>query len=128
MRFLKISVLMLCGFCLFHFEGSAQNTTRLLIGSWYFVNQEKDKVDLSNILTFSLEGVYTYQIAGLEGVGYWTISKNRKFLTIRNFRYTHLPQGTPENFELAIESIDDTELVLSRRVKKKKIKTKYRKL
>jgi hypothetical protein len=128
MKLIKKLLLLVACFWLLQPEASAQNTTRLLIGEWYFVNEEKDKVDLNNVLTFSLEGVYTYRIAGLQGVGYWELSKNKQYLLIRDFRYTHLPQSPPERFEIAIEYIDDTQLVLSRRIKKKKIKTKYRKL
>ena len=112
----------------------AQSVTRLLIGQWQAsqdlpnLSQIPDNAVFLDVIEFSAQGDYRYGYSNIIGKGVWELSKDEQKIKISNFSTKIATVTKHKNFAFDIEKITENELWISRKVKKKTIKMKYKKV
>ena len=111
-----------------------QSVTRLLIGQWQAsqdlpnLSQIPDNAVFLDVIEFTAQGDYRYGYSNIIGKGVWELSKNEQKIKISNFSTKVATVTKHKNFAFDIEKITENELWISRKVKKKTIKMKYKKV
>ena len=112
----------------------AQSVTRLLIGQWQAsqdlpnLSQIPDNAVFLDVIEFSAQGDYRYGYSNIIGKGVWELSKDEQKIKISNFSTKIATVTKHKNFAFDIEKITENELWISRKVKKKTVKMKYKKV
>ncbi|MGD1842950.1 MAG: hypothetical protein ACFB0B_18965 [Thermonemataceae bacterium] len=106
---------------------AAQSTTKLLLGEWEIVNKEPTQMDIYNTLAFQLDGTYVYTLAHLLGKGYWSLGKKNEIIYIKDFQFSNT-EAKQVDFKFRLEKITKDTLIISRKVKGRKITNTYHKL
>ena len=115
-------------------QSATQSVTRLLIGQWQAsgdlpnLSQMPDKATFLDVIEFSAQGDYRYGYSNIIGKGVWELSKNEQKIKISNFTIKVATITKQKNFAFDIEKITENELWISRKVKKKVVKMKYKKV
>ena len=115
-------------------QGVTQSVTRLLIGQWQAsqdlpnLSQIPDNAVFLDVIEFSAQGDYRYGYSNIIGKGVWELSKNEQKIKISNFSTKIATVTKHKNFAFDIEKITENELWISRKVKKKTVKMKYKKV
>ncbi len=115
-------------------EGVTQSVTRLLIGQWQAsgdlpnLSQIPENATFLDVIEFTAQGDYRYGYSNIIGKGVWELSKNEQKIKISNFTIKVATIIKQKNFAFDIEKITENELWISRKVKKKIVKMKYKKV
>ena len=115
-------------------QSATQSITRLLIGQWQAnqdlpnLSQTPDYAVFLDVIAFSAQGDYHYGYSNIIGKGVWELSKDEQKIKISNFTTKVATVTKHKNFAFEIEKITENELWISRKVKKKIVKMKYKKV
>ncbi len=115
-------------------QNTTQSVTRLLIGQWQAsgdlpnLSQTPDYAVFLDVIAFTAQGDYHYGYSNIIGKGVWELSKNEQKIKISNFTTKVTSITKHKNFAFDIEKITENELWISRKVKKKVVKMKYKKI
>lgn len=113
---------------------TTQSVTRMLIGEWQAsqdlpnLSQILDNAVFLDVIEFTAQGDYRYGYSNIIGKGVWELSKNEQKIKISNFSIKIATITKHKNFAFDIEKITENELWISRKVKKKVVKMKYKKI
>ena len=115
-------------------QNATQSVTRLLIGQWQAsgdlpnLSQTPDYAVFLDVIAFTAQGDYHYGYSNIIGKGVWELSKNEQKIKISNFTTKVTSITKHKDFAFDIEKITENELWISRKVKKKVVKMKYKKV
>ncbi len=115
-------------------QNATQSVTRLLIGQWQAsgdlpnLSQTPDYAVFLDVIAFTAQGDYHYGYSNIIGKGVWELSKNEQKIKISNFTTKVISITKHKDFAFDIEKITENELWISRKVKKKVVKMKYKKV
>jgi hypothetical protein len=115
-------------------QNATQSVTRLLIGQWQAsqdlpnLSQIPENATFLDVIEFTAQGDYRYGYSNIIGKGVWELSKNEQKIKISNFTTKVTSITKHKDFAFDIEKITENELWISRKVKKKIVKMKYKKV
>lgn len=115
-------------------QSTTKSVTRMLIGQWQAsqdlpnLSQIPENAVFLDVISFTAQGDYHYGYSNIIGKGVWELSKNEQQIKISNFTTKIATVTKHKNFAFDIEKITENELWISRKVKKKIVKMKYKKL